>query len=514
MNPFFKGMFVLVCVAGCFLGWPVPLAYAETHMAASCSYADVSAAVAAADYGDTVQVPACESDWGENTLVVTKGIHLVGAGQDRTIIKSKLLSRSTSKVLISFETDAETAAHDYPFTFKGFHLKAEGAYPPYALLHLSNRYYTQHLTNVKISNNKFQQLKNSGYTCISMTFYPAVFGVVYKNEFIDGSHAWRFLGNIETGKTVIHWAPGSPYALYFEDNLIYITEAWDTSQIISGGNGNRYVSRYNTFDLSANGPNKFMQTHDIHGNQPNNGGGSIGFEVYGIHRLGGSGRWFDQRSGRIHFFMNSWRQTNGAASFNIWEEYDDDTYHVTSCLGLGYPTTQGGVNCLQRAYNSYYWSNFTGPDGASLVTATNVLFDHFNVEDKILNDPLTILENRSWWRDNVSDFTGRVDPVGSCGYYGGPACTKSGIGCGTQAEMSAMTTCDEGVAFWVTSQDNCRDLTGYVGRGHTQTISGTLYKCNASNTWVASYTPYTYPHPLRAGEDDSEPAAPSGLTVN
>lgn len=482
--------------------------------AVSAAFADVRDCIDRATYGDTVYVPAGVANWEENTLIITKGIHLIGAGSNQTIIKATLLSRSTSKVLISFAADAETAAHNHPFTFKGFHLKAEGAYPPYALLDLSNRHYTQHLTKVKIYDNKFQQLKNSGYTCISITFEPAVFGVVYSNEIVDGSHAWRFLGSIDTGKTVVYWEPGSPHALYFEDNLIHISEAWDTSLIISGGNGNRYVSRYNTFDLAANGPNLFMQAHDIHGNQPNNGGGSIGFEAYGEHRLGGSGRWFDERSGRIHFFMNQWSQTNGSASYNIWEEYDDDTYHVTSCQGLGYPTTAGGVNCLQRPYNSYFWKNFTGLNGMTPVTSTNVLFDHFNRTDSILNNPLTILENRSWWRDNAAAFTGQVDPVGSCGYYGGPACTKSGIGCGTLADMQTITTCSEGVGFWVTHQGNCQDISDYVGHTHTKNIEGTLYKCNASNTWVASYMPYTYPHPLRAGDDIKAPAAPAGLTVN
>jgi len=35
-----------------------------------------------------------------------------------------------------------------------------------------------------------------------------------------------------------------------------------------------------------------------------------------------------------------------------------------------------------------------------------------------------------------------------------------------------------------------------VGKNPTTPISGTLYKCTATNTWTAYYTPYAYPHPL------------------
>ena len=35
---------------------------------------------------------------------------------------------------------------------------------------------------------------------------------------------------------------------------------------------------------------------------------------------------------------------------------------------------------------------------------------------------------------------------------------------------------------------------------YAATDTSAIYKCNPANTWTASYTPYTYPHPLRAAE--------------
>jgi hypothetical protein len=152
---------------------------------------------------------------------------------------------------------------------------------------------------------------------------------------------------------------------------------------------------------------------------------------------------------------------------------------------------------LQRPYNSYFWRNFAGINGTTLVKSLSILFDHYNRETKILNDPLTMLENKIWWKDNLENFSGTVDPIGSCGYYNGPACNKSGIGCGTYKEMQLIKICEEGVGFWVTEQENCQDISKYAGINHTKNISGILYRCNSSNQWIPYYRPYIYPHPLR-----------------
>src|SRR6266540_3089989 len=55
-------------------------ASAATITARSASFADVSAAIGSAFDGDTVIVPAGTATWS-GTLVVTKSINLIGAGQ-------------------------------------------------------------------------------------------------------------------------------------------------------------------------------------------------------------------------------------------------------------------------------------------------------------------------------------------------------------------------------------------------------------------------------------------------
>jgi hypothetical protein len=59
---------------------------------------------------------------------------------------------------------------------------------------------------------------------------------------------------------------------------------------------------------------------------------------------------------------------------------------------------------------------------------------------------------------------------------------STGMGFGTLANRP--TTC------------TTNSLEAGGGVGYWATDTNTLYRCSATNTWVAHYQPYTYPHPL------------------
>ena len=64
---------------------------------------------------------------------------------------------------------------------------------------------------------------------------------------------------------------------------------------------------------------------------------------------------------------------------------------------------------------------------------------------------------------------------------------SAGVGYGTYAAMMAITPTTEGVGFWVTATE-----TLYRAEYESESGSG------GTLAWVPYYTPYTYPHPLRA----------------
>jgi hypothetical protein len=119
----------------------------------------------------------------------------------------------------------------------------------------------------------------------------------------------------------------------------------------------------------------------------------------------------------------------------------------------------------------------------------------------VVHEGAGMVENREWWTDNNS-FT--------------PSSCTSGIGCGSTLPSGSCPT--EGVGYWYTTQGNCNNPDGWVGRSEDRTnglstkIQGTLYRCT-NGTWTAYWTPDTYPHPLRGAIDTTPPAAPTGLAV-
>ena len=469
-----------------------PMVDAAIINAPSCSYEDVSTAVNSANYEDTVIVPAGTCTW-DKTLTITKGINLQGAGIDKTIVRSDGPS-GTGVYTVNFNADQATALNNYAFRLSGFTFQQVSAL--YGCLELSNQNISHELTNVIVHDNKFIGRSGQG---IGITHDNGVFGVIYNNIIQDLSHSWRFLGRITGWTHVDEWVPGSSNAMYYEDNYIFLTSDLDSSLIVSGGGGNRYVARYNTINLSTKPYNKFAQAYDIHGNQENNHGAGVGLEIYGNHRISTSGRWLDHRGGKVFFFFNRWTESSGVGSLNVWEEFDDDDFIHIACPEDRYARTAAG-NCVQRPRNSYYWRNYGGLDGTKLSNQLNILFDHYSRTTGELNNPLLLLENDGWFRDNTATFDGTIDPIGSCGYYNGPACTKSGIGCGTLEQMNAIKPTAPDLGFWVTNQ-SCTNLTDMTGKNPFNPLSGTLYRAESDGkggyVWVAYYTPYIYPHPLR-----------------
>ena len=217
----------------------------------------------------------------------------------------------------------------------------------------------------------------------------------------------------------------------------------------------------------------FYPLFDAHGNQ-SGVYTTMGVEIYG-NLINNPGNWslgpfLDHRGGKALVFYNRVVST-GRARFNVTDE------HADSVSPPIYNPTDGTP---QRPTHGYYWNN--RKTGDILITAR----EGTDIEN-------LVEENDEFFNHNAS-FDG-----------------TAGIGCGTLATMQAIETCTEGVGFWVTDQSCSSVDTANVGANPTTPISGTLYRCNDSNTWVVYYTPYTYPHPLRGYAHAPHP--PSNLRI-
>jgi hypothetical protein len=400
----------------------------------------VSSCISSATPGDTIRVGAGSAAWS-GTLVISKGISLIGAGAGNTVISG------SARPVISYAPSAANAAQNRPFRISGFTFDLLGSGQA---IQLSSGNSTTLQTKIRIDHNRFynSSFVGGGVENLGME------GVIDHNTFDTFRSPLRAWGDMGSGQFWWDTFPvvryGSADNMYVEDNTFVNMGSVGGSgayMITDSDTGGRYAYRYNTFTLKED----FWPLFDVHGGR---GGlwGAFGGEIYGnlFNNSSYSGYLLSHRGGKMLLFNNGFSGT-GSFSINV---YDND----------GCPPSDHYDD--QLINNSYYYNNRKGMTGAP--SRAGIGSDNCGY----------IRENASFWQDAAS-FNG-----------------TSGVGCGTLAKRPA--TCTTGVAYWATDQ-SCSDLTGMVGVNPTTPISGVLYQCTKTNTWTAYFTPYPYPHPLIAG---------------
>jgi len=442
--------------------------HASTINAKSASLAHVSIAISTADDGDTVMVPAGEVAW-DSQLVITKNIQLIGAGSDKTLITATYESPTTNTSdsrcgLIYFNPDNPSASQTFRISGFLFDLDLNcGA--------VFMRNHSLTFQQVRIDNNIFKNTSDQRTIIVWGQFR----GVIDSNNFDNTHSTISTYGSNKTSWDDLTYSFGTDETLFYEDNILTNLKGCPHS----GGAGGRYTARYNTY--TTNMSKGLHPWYDAHGNQATGNHSAMATEIYGnvlTHSYAGSGATlFYHRGGKAVVFDNSMTVAASAAGVSIREEYDDATYQ---------PPATGPDGQPQHVSDSYYWNNIKTPD--TLFTAS-VHQDYFHRANNIVNDPPVLVENVTHWQQRDTFFDGAVGVIGSCGYLGGSACTKSGIGRGSLNDRPS--TCAEGVAYWAT------DAGGDWNRKNKTENDGCLYKCTSTNTWELYYIPYNYPHPLR-----------------
>lgn len=440
---------------------------ADTHNAASCSSADVTTAITAAASGDIVTIPPRDCSGTPWTTGVTipsgKNITIQGAGYTNTIIAHSGCD--------AFNLNG-TASR-----LTGIQIKHIPDTTGYGVVAFKTGWRIDHCY---LNRNDDRDAGGAlTYEYRAITTYRTGGGIQPDpiTGLIDNNiiHGRIDLGGLNSAPAATEWTQpshiGTENAVYVEDNVFNRIDC-DHANVIDSNRGISYVARYNTITGHA----QFM----AHGTQLNTRG-TRNWEIYGNNFVADKKVWMGPvtimgGTGIVAFNTATGQWNNGAASPRFYP------YVMNGCTG-DYPCTdQVGRGKDQELDPAYLFSNFTGE-------TLTVRWTRYGTVSHIQED-------RDYYIQG-SSFDG-----------------TSGVGCGTLANRPA--TCTTGVAYWATNQSNCSDLTGYVGDSTQRTsgiatkIEGSLYKCVA-NAWeeTPSYTPYTYPHPLRTEED----AAPTVTSV-
>ncbi len=434
-------------------------AQAATINAASCSQADVQAAINSANTGDTIFVPSGTCTWS-SALTINKGITLKGAGIGSTVITAgtdgAYLFYYIAPGVTTFRITGFTA--DLNSLGRIFYMGYSGTAP----------------TNIRVDHNSF--LNCRAYTSvINGTFQ----GVIDNNTFTGYPHFdnYGIGGGGQASWNGTTFTPGLAHNVYYEDNTFTHSSVTGVHAFVTGGHGGRYAYRYNDFVVSTS--QNMSPNWDAHGNQTGGVYGTMGMEVYGNRTTCTQNinvKWFDQRGGKGMYFYNDVVTTG-----NVYSEVRDDYADTTSLTAHTCPSTAeymypGTSTCAsngepQHPSKTYYWNNLKN---------NTTLINPYG------SNGLT--QNVHFW----------VQEAGS-------------IECGTLAARPA--TCVTGEAYWATNQ-SCSSITGMVGKNPANPISGTLYRCASTNTWESCYTPYTYPHPLRNDIADTQaPTVPLNLSA-
>jgi hypothetical protein len=449
-------------------------ARAGTVNALSPNFSDVSAAVASAGRGDTVQVPAGSgsANWGSSTLVITKGLFLKGPGRDQLSISG---TAPGSSGLIAIVPDSTAISNEEiirveGFTFDGsliagdraISVQGPGAGGP------------KPFRNLAIGNNKFFRVINTS-TAIYMRGQNR--GAVYGNIFDRCNIIIRPFGNddpTEWANGVYPFAYGNSDNLFFEGNTIQWSQTGDSFSApgwTENGQGGRIVIRYNTWDFTNAkdylGNTTNLEAFDIHGfqNWPGNGQtGSMIEEIYGNKIL-------NSPCGALVILRGSW----GLVHNNIITGSNTNQIQARE-YGTGATGGSGCADQIPGALGVYH------PEINNTYCFNNTLQGNaLNMLNSGLGNACGVVENTNFFNFTTS-FNG-----------------SAGIGRGSSAPSMSGSN---GVGYWVASTPTPTVDPNVVQNAH-------LWKWVGGN-WVDYYHPYNYPHPLASA---GSPAPPTALRV-
>ena len=527
-------------------------AQAATVAAASCSHTDVQTAINTAVAGDTVTVPAGSCTWTSTVTITGKALTLTGAGKTLTLITDQGSGGAALNITASATNFVDVSG--FKFTASTAH--ANG------MIQISGTQFSQAF---RFHDNEVVASASGGRGI----FVYYVYGLIDNNT-ISGASANQAIsirgGNV-TGADggFIPWQQpltlGSANAVYIESNTLSKTTLLGGAEdIIDAYAGARFVIRHNTFnDAKAgfhgldSGSMRSPVSFEIYSNVYTNNAASAPDRAMTIR--GGTGMVFDNTftanpGGFGNMLIIYTRACNLDPTILGWGEHgcDGTDYELGStslsanasrlACDISTNPTLGVGGCV--AFPTTNWAahvRFCSLDPETLCTGdSSCSAAGKGVCTRYLDGSSGDSNGGYPGRDQPGRGPGQVlnpiyiwnttgTPVGAAQDQGSTNCDGRGlahylaenrdfynystavgapqtVGVRRGALASRPATCTAGVAYWVTDAGEWDSTNG-------ATADGRLDICTATNTWTAaSYTPYTYPHPLIPA---ANPPAPDPL---
>lgn len=455
---------------------------ATTFTAKTCSAGDVQASLNQTADGDVVQVPAGNCTWTTEVDPPCHSWTLQGAGAGSTVITVNNVGGSGISLSCSGKSIRITG-----FTWTRQATLPEGMF-----------FLSGNPLSFRIDHNTINQVSTWGRwmwiegpcgspgCVIDHNAITNVGGIVSAKASSDTTGCKNVSPvNADNCAGTTQWLQSmvldqGTKEVYFEDNTLTWTNFID-NDMLDCQNGGRYVFRHNTVkgnDIFGHGydsvSNSCLEMTVYENTMTVNNGDAPGAVLY--------------RGGTGVVYNNIMPTSSHYAGYISIQNYRSNSGGANTCAN-------GRVNCnLCNGTNPIDgnqiggWPCYQGPGRGSSASSGLASFPLYEWENCGTAIPCTgtsdqrtpvvdisdsfndLAANRDWY-DSVSPFNGKV-----------------GIGVGLLSGRPA--TCTAGVAYWATDEK-------------------TLYQCTG-NAWTTYYTPFTYPHPLVAGDG---PQAPGGLTA-
>ena len=499
---------------------------AKTISAASCSKADVTTAYNSASSGDTVLVPAGDCSW-TSTLPITKNIiRIQGAGINQTYIR--LGSNYTPAFLIQANNVRITG-----FTFDGqFKSTSNSGGIVVGFLSDTCNSNTYHLGDFRIDHNRFIQFDNvgaNGNNAISS--FGFTYGIIDSNTFDNCTGECLNVCSDGVPNGILRSQEFGQYTngtIYIEDNTWNYTQSYTAENMIDGNSASRYVLRHNTINVTGTGGvNGFISNHETCATcscdaATTGDAGSLVMEIYGNSIYCGSScpYFVTERSGRVLIYNNTFYTTDTGFLVRL-SNYRSFDY----------------ANCDSAAHARGYseWCH----DADTSYATEGRIFSKTTLDNTLGNDTgcptVSSLTDFPIYGGSIIVGTEQIDYTGISNrtltpcVRGANVTTRTTHSSGSNVDLLMFGVCKEQINntyIWNNKTSGGADKNDVliytngpvVGHSDYSTYDIQSYTKRPQN-WqyrndgiAFSYTPYPYPHPLRAG--DPTPSAPQNLHIH